>query len=151
MWDIFKSKGRYWNLFAIVSQKLTSNYSNRLRVTFYSFTIYFVTLAISLTTEIRIVERFYLSTALKPFIWPWPLFQFLDLFTQSVGPLGRRISPSQGRYLHTGQYKYRINAHRHPCLKWDSTPRSQRSNERRQFMPKTARILWPACGTISEW
>jgi hypothetical protein len=29
------------------------------------------------------------------------LFQFLDLFTQSVGLLGRGISPSQGRYLHT--------------------------------------------------
>jgi hypothetical protein len=33
------------------------------------------------------------------------LFQFLDLFTQSVGLLGRGISPSQGRYLHTGQHK----------------------------------------------
>jgi hypothetical protein len=39
--------------------------------------------------------------ALQPFVGPWPLFQFLDLFTQSVGLLGRGISPSQGRYLHT--------------------------------------------------
>jgi hypothetical protein len=46
-------------------------------------------------------------------------FQFLDFFTQSVGLLGREISPSQGHYLHTGQHKHRINAHRHPCLKWD--------------------------------
>jgi hypothetical protein len=30
---------------------------------------------------------------------------------------------------------HRINAHRHPCLEWDSNPRSQRSSERRQFMP----------------
>jgi hypothetical protein len=29
-------------------------------------------------------------------------FSFLMLYTQSVGPLGRRISPSQGSYLHTG-------------------------------------------------
>jgi hypothetical protein len=32
-------------------------------------------------------------------------FQILDLFTQSVGLLGRRISLSQVRYLHTGQHK----------------------------------------------
>jgi hypothetical protein len=44
------------------------------------------------------------------------------------------ISPSQGRYLHTGQHKHRINAHRHPCLKWDSNPRFQSSSERRQFI-----------------
>jgi hypothetical protein len=36
---------------------------------------------------------------------PWLVFQFLDLFTQSVGLFGQGISPSQGGYLHTGQYK----------------------------------------------
>jgi hypothetical protein len=41
--------------------------------------------------------------ALKPFVGPWPLFRFLNLFTQLVGLLGRGISPSQVRYLHTGQ------------------------------------------------
>jgi hypothetical protein len=34
-------------------------------------------------------------------------------FTQSVGLLGRGISPLQGRYLNTGQRKYMINEHRH--------------------------------------
>jgi hypothetical protein len=48
-------------------------------------------------------------------------FQFL-IYTQSVGLLGQGISPSQGRYLHTEQHKRRINAHRHPCLQWDSNP-----------------------------
>jgi hypothetical protein len=38
--------------------------------------------------------------ALRPVVGTWPLFQFLDLFTQSVGLLGRGIRPSQGRYLH---------------------------------------------------
>jgi hypothetical protein len=34
--------------------------------------------------------------ALQLFVGPWPfLFQFLDLFTQSVGLLGRGISQSQ--------------------------------------------------------
>jgi hypothetical protein len=50
--------------------------------------------------------------------------QFLNL-KQSVGLLERVISPSQGRCLHTGQHKHRINADRHQCLEWDSTPRSQ--------------------------
>jgi hypothetical protein len=44
------------------------------------------------------------------FVGPWPLFQFLNP-TQSVELLGRGISPSQGRYLHTEQHKHRINAH----------------------------------------
>jgi hypothetical protein len=55
--------------------------------------------------------------------------QFLNL-RHSVGLLGLVISPSQGRYLTQIQ-----NKHRHPCLEWDSKPRSQRLNGRRQFMP----------------
>jgi hypothetical protein len=38
---------------------------------------------------------------LQLFVGRWPLIQFLNLFTQSVGLLRRGISPSQGRYLHT--------------------------------------------------
>jgi hypothetical protein len=61
-------------------------------------------------------------------------FSFLILYT--IGRLlGRGIGPSQGRYLHTGQHKPRINVHRHPCPEWDSNPGSQRSNEQRQFLP----------------
>jgi hypothetical protein len=67
--------------------------------------------------------------------WPWPTFQFLVLFTQSVGLLGRGISPSQGRYLHTEQHKQRINVDGHPCLEWASNPRPQRSSGRRHFTP----------------
>jgi hypothetical protein len=43
-------------------------------------------------------------------------FSFL-IYTQSAGLLGRGISPSQGRYLHTEQHNYRITSHRHPCLR----------------------------------
>jgi hypothetical protein len=49
-------------------------------------------------------------------------FSFL-IDTQSVGLLGRGISPSQGRYLHTEQHKHRINSHRHPWVEWDSNSR----------------------------
>jgi hypothetical protein len=55
---------------------------------------------------------------------PWPLIQFRNHFSQTVGLLGRVISPSQGLYLITGQYKHRIDGHKHPSLKWDSNPRS---------------------------
>jgi hypothetical protein len=33
------------------------------------------------------------------------------------------------------------NKHSHPCFEWDSKPRSQRSGERKEFMPQTARPL----------
>jgi hypothetical protein len=46
---------------------------------------------------------------LQPFVGPWTLFKFLDIFTQSVVLLGRGINPSQGRYLHIEQDKHRIN------------------------------------------
>jgi hypothetical protein len=38
-------------------------------------------------------------------------FIFVIFFAKTVGLLGRVISPSQSRYLHTGQHKHRINAH----------------------------------------
>jgi hypothetical protein len=73
---------------------------------------------------------------------PRPLIQFRNHFSQKVGPLGRVIRPSQGRYLDTGQDKHRINAYTHththtkyPFPEWNSNPRSQRPSERRQFTP----------------
>jgi hypothetical protein len=62
------------------------------------------------------------STAL---CWTLAAFSFSWSFTQLVGLLGRGISPWQGRYLQT-EYKHRINAHRHPCPKWDSSGRRPR-------------------------
>jgi hypothetical protein len=76
---------------------------------------------------------------------PWLLIQFRNHFSQTAGLLRRVISPSQGRYLNTGQHKQNKRIHtKHPCLEWDSNPRSQRQRERRQLMPQTARLLWPA-------
>jgi hypothetical protein len=47
-----------------------------------------------------------------PFVnGPGLFLSFIVIFTQTVGHLGRVISPSQGLYLHTGQQKHRINAH----------------------------------------
>jgi hypothetical protein len=39
--------------------------------------------------------------ALQPFVGPWPLLHSVIIFTQAIELLGRVISPSQGRYLHT--------------------------------------------------
>jgi hypothetical protein len=48
---------------------------------------------------------------LQSFVEPWPLFQFPKTYTQSVGLLGRGISPSQGRYPHTEQHKQNKRTH----------------------------------------
>jgi hypothetical protein len=78
-----------------------------------------------------VIYFFYGSTALVG------LDRFFSslIYTQLVGLLGRVTSPSQGRYLHTGQHKHRINAHRLQCFEWDSNPRSQLSSGRRQSLP----------------
>jgi hypothetical protein len=62
-------------------------------------------------------------------------FSAVIIYSQTVELLGRVISPSQGRYLNTGQHKQNKRTHRHPCFKWDSNPGSQCPSERRQFMP----------------
>jgi hypothetical protein len=41
----------------------------------------------------------------SPLLGPGLFFSFVIFFTQTVGLLGRVISTSQGRYLHTGQHK----------------------------------------------
>jgi hypothetical protein len=64
---------------------------------------------------------YYCSTALCS---PWPLFSIWS-YTQSVAPLRRGIRSSHGLYLHTEQHKLTINLHWHPCLNWDSNPRTQ--------------------------
>jgi hypothetical protein len=69
------------------------------------------------------------SMAVQPYVGPDLFFSFVIFFTQAVRLLGRVISPSQGRCLHTGQHKHIINAHRYPCFEWDSKPRSQLSSE----------------------
>jgi hypothetical protein len=51
------------------------------------------------------------------------------------------ISPSQGRYLYTGQHKRYKRIDRQTCLECDSNPQSQRSSGRKQFMPSKARLL----------
>jgi hypothetical protein len=69
--------------------------------------------------------------ALQLFIGPWQIFCFLIFYT--VGRTPWRGDQPVARPPPT--HKHRINAYKHPCLEWDSNPRSQNSRERRQFMP----------------
>jgi hypothetical protein len=54
------------------------------------------------------LNYYYGSTVL---CWALAAFSVSWSYTQSVGLLGRGISPSQGLYLHTEQKKYKIKAH----------------------------------------
>jgi hypothetical protein len=53
--------------------------------------------------------------ALQPFVRPWPFFSSVILYTESVGLLGRGISPSQGLCLHTGQHKHNKRTYTSVC------------------------------------
>jgi hypothetical protein len=64
----------------------------------------------------------------SPFIGPWPIFQFLN-------PIHSRWDSSDGGLARRKAATYTEQTHRHPHLEWDSNPRSQRSSERRHFMP----------------
>jgi hypothetical protein len=76
--------------------------------------------------------------------WTLVAFSVSWSITHSVGLLGRMISQSQDRYLHTEQHKQNKCTYRHQCLKWNSSARYQLSSERRQFMPYRALPLWSA-------
>jgi hypothetical protein len=95
-----------------------------------SITVMVVVIMIMITTIIKITPlssplfltlstmmhsrlwQFPIFMAPQGFVGSWPLFFSVSWsYTQSVGLLGRGISPSQDLYLHTEQHKHRINAH----------------------------------------
>jgi hypothetical protein len=97
--------------------------------------------------------------AVQPFVVPWPLIQFRNLFytdgrTPWTGdqPVARPLPT----YRTTQTQNKRT--HSYPCLEWNSNPRFQRPSERRQFILQTARPPWLAtclifrrvCGNIHE-
>jgi hypothetical protein len=82
--------------------------------------------------------------ALQPFCWQLGrFFGFLILYT-----IGRTLlcggSAHRKVCTYTQDDTQNKHTHRHPYLTWDSNPRSQHSGVRRQFMPETARPLFPA-------
>jgi hypothetical protein len=59
----------------------------------------------------------------------WPLFQFFDPIHSRKVSFDEGSAPSQGRYLRTEQHRHRINAHKYPCLEWDSNQQPQFPSE----------------------
>jgi hypothetical protein len=66
-----------------------------------------------LSQFVAICSPIFFSMLLQPVQGPGLLFSSVIILSQSVGLLGRVISPSQGRYLHTGKHKHRIIAYTH--------------------------------------
>jgi hypothetical protein len=56
------------------------------------------------------IHFFFHQWLYSPLLGPGLFFSFVIFLTQMIGLLGRVLSPSQGRYLHTKQHKHRINA-----------------------------------------
>jgi hypothetical protein len=87
----------------------------------------------------------HLSMALQPFVGPWPLRQFRNLFyTDGRTPWTGDQPVARPLPTHRTTQTQNKRTHKHPCLERDSNPRSQLPCERRQFIPYTARPLWPA-------
>jgi hypothetical protein len=61
--------------------------------------------------SIRHVRSFIHQWHFSPLLGLGLFFSCIIFFTQTARRLGRGISPSHGRYLHTGQHKHRIKAH----------------------------------------
>jgi hypothetical protein len=76
----------------------------------------------------------------SPFVGTWLLFQFPDPIHSRVDTLNG-VSARREAATYTQDNTNRINAHRHPCLAWDSNLWPQCSSGRRQLMPQTARPL----------
>jgi hypothetical protein len=57
------------------------------------------------------IQSFIHQWLYSPLLGPGLFISFIIFFTQTVGLLRRVMNPLQGRHLHTGQHKHRINAH----------------------------------------
>jgi hypothetical protein len=80
------------------------------------------------------------------FQWLFQPIQGAGLLFSCVIIFHGRISWTSDQLVARPLPEHRITqAHiKHPCHTWDSSPRSHRSSERKQFMPQTTRLLWPA-------
>jgi hypothetical protein len=83
-------------------------------------------------THIYIYNTYYYQWLYIPLLGLGRSLSFFILYRVG-GLLGRGISPAQGRYLHTGQHKCRINAHKHPYFEWDSNTQSRYLSARRAY------------------
>jgi hypothetical protein len=80
---------------------------------------------------------FHSSMALQPFVGPWPIVQFRNLFyTDGRTPWTSDQPVAKPLPSHRTKQTQNKRIYKHPCIEWDSNSRSQCSNERRQFMTR---------------
>jgi hypothetical protein len=87
----------------------------------------------------RVVKYFFISIPLITYSYGVKFFIFsLDLYTIGRTPWmsDQLVARTLPKYRTTQTQNKRARTHtKHPCPRRDSNPRSQRPNERRQFMP----------------
>jgi hypothetical protein len=73
--------------------------------------------------------------ALQPFVGPWALLQYRNLFyTDGRTPWTSDQPVARPLPIHRTAQTQNKRRHKHLYLEWDANPRSQHSSERRQFM-----------------
>jgi hypothetical protein len=88
--------------------------------------------------------------ALKPFVGPWPLFHFLNLYTVDRTPWTKDQPVARPRPTHrTVQTHNKRTQTSVPRVGFE--PMTQCSSRRRQFRPWTARPLWSAAGAFTNF
>jgi hypothetical protein len=71
----------------------------------------------------------------SPLWGPGLFFSFVIFFYTDGATTWTGDQPAARPLLHTNQHSQNKHTYRLPCLEWDTTPRSQCSSERTQFMP----------------
>jgi hypothetical protein len=85
-------------------------------------------------TKVKTRETWRLSVYIHSALY-WALASSSDFFAQRVGLLGRSQPVARPLPTHKTTQTQNKRTPRHPCLEWDSNPRSQCLSERRLFMP----------------
>jgi hypothetical protein len=96
----------------------------------------YVGYSVSRPTLEQIIIIINIIMALQPLLGLGRFFSFLILYTVGRTPwTGDQPAARPLLKQRTTQTQNKPTQYRHPCLEWDSKPRSQRSSERRQFTP----------------
>jgi hypothetical protein len=86
----------------------------------------------SLTIQSRIPPPWLLQPLQGPGLF---LSSVINFYTDVRTPWTSDKPVARPLPIHRPTQTQNKRIHRHPCLEWDSNPQSQRSSERRQFMP----------------
>jgi hypothetical protein len=71
------------------------------------------------------INEISISMALQPFVGPWPIFQFRNVYTVGRTPWTGDQPVTRPLPTHTTTQTQFKRTHRHTCLEWDLNPRPQ--------------------------